>query len=149
MSRVYYKRIILIAIFLFYIAGCSDDKKRLDTEPVSDDPVKTEKIPFDEATDEPEFGDSEFISATGPKEDNYGEDYDNESNNARTGNNSTENSGSEADSEAAIEEADIYKDDEGWKMMLEGFMEPWKLGNTAEEAKTSIKEYAKMGFGLS
>ena len=109
MSRVYYKRIILIAIFLFYIAGCSDDKKRLDTEPVSDDPVKTEKIPFDEATDEPEFGDSEFISATGPKEDNYGEDYDNESNNARTGNNSTENSGSEADSEAAIEEADIYK----------------------------------------
>jgi hypothetical protein len=40
-------------------------------------------------------------------------------------------------------------DKEGWKMMLEGFMEPWFLGKTAEEAKVSIKEYASMGFGLS
>ena len=49
----------------------------------------------------------------------------------------------------ACEEATIFKDDQGWKMMLEGFMEPWKLGQTVEEAKASIKEYAKMGFGLS
>ena len=46
-------------------------------------------------------------------------------------------------------EATIFRDDEGWKMMLEGFMEPWKLGRTVEEAKASIKEYSRMGFGLS
>jgi hypothetical protein len=49
----------------------------------------------------------------------------------------------------SCEEATIFKDDEGWKMMLEGFMEPWKLGQTVEEAKASIKEYSRMGFGLS
>ena len=32
--------------------------------------------------------------------------------------------------------------------MLEGFMEPWKLGQTLEEAKTGIREYAGMSFGL-
>jgi len=48
----------------------------------------------------------------------------------------------------ACEEADIFHDDEGWKIMLEGFMEPWKLGHTVAEAKQNIKEYAKMGFGL-
>jgi hypothetical protein len=35
------------------------------------------------------------------------------------------------------------------KMMLEGFMEPWNLGRTLEEAKTSLREYGRMGFGLS
>ena len=49
----------------------------------------------------------------------------------------------------SCEEATIFMDDEGWKMMLEGFMEPWKLGQTLEEAKTSLREYASMGFGLS
>ncbi len=49
----------------------------------------------------------------------------------------------------ACEEATIFKDEDGWKMMLEGFMEPWKLGHSVEEAKTSIREYAGMGFGLS
>jgi len=49
----------------------------------------------------------------------------------------------------SCEEATIFRDDEGWKMMLEGFMEPWKLGQTVEEAKASIREYASMGFGLS
>ena len=49
----------------------------------------------------------------------------------------------------SCEEATIFKDDEGWKMMLEGFMEPWKLGRTVEEARASIREYASMGFGLS
>ena len=49
----------------------------------------------------------------------------------------------------SCEEATIFQDDEGWKMMLEGFMEPWNLGQTLEEAKISIKKYAGMGFGLS
>jgi len=49
----------------------------------------------------------------------------------------------------SCEEAAIFQDEEGWKMMLEGFMEPWKLGRTLEEAKTSLREYASMGFGLS
>ena len=49
----------------------------------------------------------------------------------------------------SCEEATIFRDDEGWKMMLEGFMEPWNLGQTVEEAKASIREYARMGFGLS
>ena len=49
----------------------------------------------------------------------------------------------------SCEEATIFQDEEGWKMMLEGFMEPWYLGQTLDEAKTSIREYASMGFGLS
>ena len=48
----------------------------------------------------------------------------------------------------ACEEAEIIKDNTGWKMFLEGFMEPWYIGKTIEEAKSSIKEYASMGFGL-
>ncbi len=47
------------------------------------------------------------------------------------------------------EEADIFENEEGWKMFLEGFMEPWFLGKSVEEAKASIKEYASMRFGLS
>ncbi len=49
----------------------------------------------------------------------------------------------------SCEEATLFQDDEGWKMMLEGFLEPWKLGQTVDEAKTRIREYASMGFGLS
>jgi hypothetical protein len=49
----------------------------------------------------------------------------------------------------ACEEATVYKDESGWKLMLEGFMGPWKLGETVEEAKASIRQYSKMGFGLS
>jgi hypothetical protein len=49
----------------------------------------------------------------------------------------------------SCEEATLFQDEEGWKMMLEGFMEPWKLGQTLEEARTSIREYASMGFGLT
>jgi hypothetical protein len=37
----------------------------------------------------------------------------------------------------------------GWKMILEGFMEPLKLGQTVEEAKASIRDYAEMGFGIT
>ena len=49
----------------------------------------------------------------------------------------------------SCEEAEIFKDEEGWKMMLEGFMEPWRLGGSVEEAKATIKEYASQGFGLA
>jgi hypothetical protein len=49
----------------------------------------------------------------------------------------------------SCEDATLYKDEDGWKMVLEGFMEPWKLGRDVEEAKAGIREYAKMGFGLS
>ncbi len=49
----------------------------------------------------------------------------------------------------ACEEATVFKDEDGWYLMLEGFMEPWRLGHTLAEAKASIREYAKMGFGLS
>ena len=49
----------------------------------------------------------------------------------------------------SCEEASVYQDDDGWKMMLQGFMEPWNLGQTVEEAKNNIREYARMGFGLS
>ena len=49
----------------------------------------------------------------------------------------------------SCEEATVYKDEEGWKMMLEGFMAPWNLGQTVVEAKARIREYASMGFGLS
>lgn len=45
-------------------------------------------------------------------------------------------------------EAEIFRDDKGWNMRLESFMEPWYLGKTVEEAKVSIKEYSSMGFGL-
>ncbi len=49
----------------------------------------------------------------------------------------------------SCEEAEVFEDEEGWKMFMGCFMEPWFLGKTAEEAKARIKEYASMGFGLS
>ena len=48
----------------------------------------------------------------------------------------------------SCENAEIFHDEEGWKLMLCGFMEPWLLGKSLEEAKASIKEYASQGFGL-
>ena len=50
---------------------------------------------------------------------------------------------------AACSDADIFRDEEGWKLMLEGFMGPWKIGETVEEAKQTLKELGSMGFGLS
>jgi hypothetical protein len=47
----------------------------------------------------------------------------------------------------SCQEADLFQDSEGWKLRMEYFMEPWKLGSSVEEAKASIKEYASMGFG--
>lgn len=46
-------------------------------------------------------------------------------------------------------DADIFFDEEGWKLMMEGFMGPWYIGKTAEEAKQTIKKLGSMGFGLS
>ncbi|MDR3554397.1 MAG: hypothetical protein P4L55_06570 [Syntrophobacteraceae bacterium] len=47
------------------------------------------------------------------------------------------------------DDADIFYDKEGWKLMLCGFMEPWKLGATVEEARFSLKNLGSMGYGLS
>jgi len=49
----------------------------------------------------------------------------------------------------SCKDAEIFRDEGGWKLMLEGFMEPWSLGKTVEDAKAMLKEYASMGFGLS
>jgi len=49
----------------------------------------------------------------------------------------------------ACDNAEILHDEEGWKLMLEGFMEPWKLGKTVDEAKASLKAYASQGFGIA
>ncbi len=50
---------------------------------------------------------------------------------------------------AACSDADIFYDEEGWKFQLEGFMEPWKIGKTLDEAKASLREYASMGWGMA
>ena len=55
----------------------------------------------------------------------------------------------EEECDISCEDAEIFKDEEGWKLMLCGFMEPWPLGRTVEEAKKSIKDYASEGFGLT
>jgi hypothetical protein len=47
------------------------------------------------------------------------------------------------------DDVDILHDEEGWKLMLCGFMEPWMLGKTADEARRTLKDLASMGFGLS
>ncbi|HBZ57341.1 MAG TPA: hypothetical protein DEO88_18215 [Syntrophobacteraceae bacterium] len=46
-------------------------------------------------------------------------------------------------------EPDVFKDEGGWKLQMEGFMEPWSIGATVHEAKATIKELASMRFGLS
>jgi hypothetical protein len=48
----------------------------------------------------------------------------------------------------SCKEAEVFKGQTGWMMFLEGFMEPWYIGKTVEEAKRNIKAYASMGFGL-
>ena len=49
----------------------------------------------------------------------------------------------------SCDNAEVLHDQEGWKLVLEGFMEPWKLGTTVNEAKMTLKEYASQGFGLA
>jgi len=48
----------------------------------------------------------------------------------------------------ACSDAQLFADEDGWKLMLEGFMEPWKLGRTVDEAQATLKELADMRFGL-
>ena len=48
----------------------------------------------------------------------------------------------------SCEGAEVFKGEQSWKMFLEGFMEPWYLGRTAEEAKCRSREYTSQGFGL-
>jgi hypothetical protein len=50
---------------------------------------------------------------------------------------------------ATCGDADLFYDEEGWKLMMCGFLEPWKLGKTVEDARQSLKEYCSMGFGLA
>ena len=45
-------------------------------------------------------------------------------------------------------EPEIYKDESGWKIFMEGFMEPWPLGRTVEEAKATLIAYSHAGYGL-
>jgi hypothetical protein len=47
------------------------------------------------------------------------------------------------------DDVDIFQDEQGWKLMLCGFMEPWKLGTTIDEAKATLTELGSMRFGLS
>ena len=46
--------------------------------------------------------------------------------------------------EGSCDMADIFRDEEGWKLNMCGFMAPWKLGKTVEEVKARIREYAPM-----
>ncbi len=50
---------------------------------------------------------------------------------------------------ACEDDADIFFDEEGWKLMLCGFMEPWKLGDTVEQAKAALETFGSMGYGLA
>jgi len=49
----------------------------------------------------------------------------------------------------SCEQADIFKDADGWKLKMEGFMGPWRLGESVDDAKTRLKEYASQGFGIA
>jgi hypothetical protein len=46
-------------------------------------------------------------------------------------------------------EADIFQDEGGWKLNLCGFMEPWKLGHSEQEAGSTLRDLGSMKFGLS
>lgn len=47
------------------------------------------------------------------------------------------------------EEAEIVREEKGWSLKMEGFMEPWWLGESVEEAKAALRYYASQGFGLA
>jgi len=47
------------------------------------------------------------------------------------------------------DDAELFQDEDGWKLKMEGFMEPWKIGATVAEAKQSLKFLADQRFGLS
>ena len=45
-------------------------------------------------------------------------------------------------------DSEIFQEDGEWKLFLCGFMEPWALGQTADQVEASLREYAGQGFGL-
>lgn len=47
------------------------------------------------------------------------------------------------------DDTDIFYDEDGWKLMLCGFMEPWKLGRTVDEARATLKKLGSMHFGMA
>ncbi len=47
------------------------------------------------------------------------------------------------------DKTNVFHDGEGWKLFLCGFMAPWSLGKTADEAKSRIRELSSIGFGLN
>jgi hypothetical protein len=49
----------------------------------------------------------------------------------------------------SCDDAELFQDEDGWKLSMEGFMEPWKIGKTVGEAKATLKDLASQGFGLS
>jgi hypothetical protein len=49
---------------------------------------------------------------------------------------------------ASCEEAAIFRDDEGWKMMLEGFMEPWKLGQNFRGGQSEYQRVCRHGIWI-
>ena len=44
----------------------------------------------------------------------------------------------------SCKEAEVFKDEEGWKLFLEGFMEPWFIGKTVDEAKGLFEEFQRL-----
>ena len=44
--------------------------------------------------------------------------------------------------------AEVFRDEDGWKLMMEGYMEPWRIGKTVHEAKETLRELNSMSFGL-
>jgi hypothetical protein len=50
---------------------------------------------------------------------------------------------------ADCETAEIHRTEDGFELQLGGFMEPWFIGRSVEEAKQSIDEYLSQGFGTA
>ncbi len=49
----------------------------------------------------------------------------------------------------SCDDAELFEDEDGWKLKMEGFMEPWRIGRTVGEAKETLRDLASQGFGLS
>jgi hypothetical protein len=47
----------------------------------------------------------------------------------------------------ACSTSELYEEDGEWKLFLCGFMEPWSLGGSLEEAKQNLQAYADAGYG--
>jgi hypothetical protein len=49
----------------------------------------------------------------------------------------------------SCDDAEVFFDEDAWKLRLEGFMEPWTIGKTVSEAKRNLQDLANQGYGLS